>query len=132
LLIAFHGTEPEQFQFPEEGSYLREVESGQPTLLMNEAGNEAGDSNDVPVRILKNFFVFNPRALQLVSLPYLWEGDGLCEAFGWAVAETDEDEQDDREFLQNDGIWFRTSTILTYSLDVHQEYGLFSSAFIDG
>jgi len=89
---------------------------------MNEIPSGAQGSVDVPVRILRNFFVFDPRTFKLVPLPYLWEGDGVCEAFGWAIAETETQEQRDRELPHEDGIWFRTSTILAYSLDVYKEY----------
>ncbi|KAF8588671.1 hypothetical protein K439DRAFT_580371 [Ramaria rubella] len=111
------------FQFPLEGSYLSETENGIPTSLLNEKTLDPEDTEVTLVRILKNFFIVDAVTRDLVSLSCLWESNEPCEAFGFAVADADEDEDevDAREFEPDDGIFFRTSTILTYSLDIYRD-----------
>lgn len=110
------------FQFPAEGSYLHEAVDGKRTPLMNESLEYEGTpSNSVPVRLLEDFIFFDPRTLALVSLSCLSEGRGFCEAFGRAFAECDEEDWDDRDVIQDDGVWLHISNIMNWSLDIYQE-----------
>lgn len=106
------------FECPDEGSYLLEAENDIATRLLH----ELADSDDPPVRILRDFFIFDSRSFNAVSLSSLWELDAPCEAFGQAIADTDIGECDSPQLSSFDGVSFRTSTILSYSLDIHQEY----------
>jgi hypothetical protein len=106
------------FHLPEERSYLHEAEND----IVNPLNHESLYCDGPPVRILKDFFIFECSSLNLVSLSYFWETDVPCEAFGQAIADVDEEEQDAREFFVHDAIPFRTSTILSISLDIQQEF----------
>ena len=111
-----------------EASYLPEAEDG----IANALPQEPFDNSDnPPVRILSNFFIFDSQLLNLIPLSSLWEIDTPCEACGDATADPEEEERDSQEFSPFDGIPFRTSTILSYSLDIHQEYWISHLATFD-
>lgn len=103
------------FKFPDEGAYLLEAENNVATRLPH----ELIDSDAPLVRILKDFSIFNSCSHNLVSLSHFWNIDTPCEAFGMAVADIDDDHESPNLF--DASIPFRTSTILSYSLDIHQE-----------
>ena len=111
----------DNFVFPREGTYIYEVQNGQPTALLNEDEIEAG-SDERPLRNLDNFFIFDPSTETCFPPSALWESDGPYEAFGWVVPELEDDEEE-FESGSNDleGINIRTSTIWRYVPDIDHE-----------
>lgn len=104
-------------QLLKEVSYLPEAEDGVANVLPKEEPTSENSDNPL-VRILDNFLIFDSHSFALVPLSSLWEIDTPCEACGDATGDGDEE----REFSLFDGIPLRTSTIMSYSMDIHQEY----------
>lgn len=97
----------EVFVFPTDGTYLYEVQNGVPMTLLYERDIE-DSSDELPVRSLDNFFIFDPLTNQRSPFVDVWESNEPREAFGQVLPE----ELKPGVEMEGEVISFRTSTIL--------------------